>query len=309
MDAKTFGARISNRRHELNLTQAALAQKIGVTDKAVSKWERGAGLPDIELLEPLAGSLGMSVDELIRGEMVAPKPQAPEPIAQSETTELQAIASVATRSIEYGRNAAELENVRNEPEPKRRGSIPNVRIEIVLPVVATLVLVTGLVFAAQQLGDGRIVASSSADGGSTLVEQPSKASTTGTVSHAVIETSRAAAEKDRAELQLARDQQEWRMANRVWSSDDLQWDAVTVGGVSAIGAELKVSEACQALGNGAFRPDFVSGVQTLRLEDGGETLRIEASGTYANGTAGTCTALVGGDCNNVVVQELSVARS
>lgn len=51
MDAKKFGAFISERRKEQHMTQAGLAGKIGVTDKAVSRWERGLGFPDINTIE------------------------------------------------------------------------------------------------------------------------------------------------------------------------------------------------------------------------------------------------------------------
>ena len=53
MDAKRFGAFISERRKEHHMTQADLAGKVGVTDKAVSRWERGLGFPDINTMEPL----------------------------------------------------------------------------------------------------------------------------------------------------------------------------------------------------------------------------------------------------------------
>lgn len=56
-------------RTESGLTQAALAERIGVTDKAVSKWETGRGLPDITLIDPLAAALGCSVAELLTGEV------------------------------------------------------------------------------------------------------------------------------------------------------------------------------------------------------------------------------------------------
>lgn len=56
MDAKTFGAFLARMRKSQGLTQAELAQQLHVTDKAVSRWERGVGLPDINTLEPLAGS-------------------------------------------------------------------------------------------------------------------------------------------------------------------------------------------------------------------------------------------------------------
>ena len=56
MDAKSFGAFIADQRRTLGLTQAEVAARLHVTDKAVSRWERGVGLPDINTLEPLARS-------------------------------------------------------------------------------------------------------------------------------------------------------------------------------------------------------------------------------------------------------------
>lgn len=52
------------------LTQRQLAERIGVTDKAVSKWETGRGLPDVTLVEPIARALGVSVAELLSGEQI-----------------------------------------------------------------------------------------------------------------------------------------------------------------------------------------------------------------------------------------------
>lgn len=68
MDNQKFGAFVAELRREKHWTQAELAQKLDVTDKAVSKWERGAGFPDIKLLEPLAEVLDVSVLELMQGE-------------------------------------------------------------------------------------------------------------------------------------------------------------------------------------------------------------------------------------------------
>ena len=56
-------------RERRGITQRALAERIGVTDKAVSKWETGRGLPDVSLVESLAGALGVSVAELFSGEV------------------------------------------------------------------------------------------------------------------------------------------------------------------------------------------------------------------------------------------------
>lgn len=68
MDRYVTGAVIRRLRESKKLTQEELARKIHVSSKAVSKWETGQGFPDISLLEPLAGALGLSVIELLSGE-------------------------------------------------------------------------------------------------------------------------------------------------------------------------------------------------------------------------------------------------
>jgi len=68
MDNMKTGAFIKAQRKELNLTQQQLAEHLHVTDRAVSKWERGLSAPDIALLEPLAEILQVSVMELLEGE-------------------------------------------------------------------------------------------------------------------------------------------------------------------------------------------------------------------------------------------------
>lgn len=67
MDRYITGAAIRRLREEKKLTQEQLAAKLFVSGKTVSKWETGQGLPDISLLEPLAGALGISVIELFSG--------------------------------------------------------------------------------------------------------------------------------------------------------------------------------------------------------------------------------------------------
>ena len=61
MDARNTGTLIRALREERGLTQRQLADALGVTDKAVSKWERGGGCPDIELLPGLSERLGTPV--------------------------------------------------------------------------------------------------------------------------------------------------------------------------------------------------------------------------------------------------------
>ena len=68
MDPTKTGALIQALRKERNMTQKDLAEHLHITDRAVSKWERGLCAPDISLLEPLADILGISILELIQGE-------------------------------------------------------------------------------------------------------------------------------------------------------------------------------------------------------------------------------------------------
>lgn len=68
MDRVKTGALIAQTRKERDLTQKELAVRLHVSDRAVSKWERGAGFPDVSLLEPLAEALDLTVLDLLRGE-------------------------------------------------------------------------------------------------------------------------------------------------------------------------------------------------------------------------------------------------
>ncbi|MDD6070905.1 MAG: helix-turn-helix transcriptional regulator [Clostridiales bacterium] len=68
MDTKKFACFVAERRKELNMTQKELAAKIHVTDKAVSRWERGLGFPDINTIEDLANALNVSIVELMKSE-------------------------------------------------------------------------------------------------------------------------------------------------------------------------------------------------------------------------------------------------
>ncbi len=64
------GKIIKELREKQSLTQSELAQKISVSDKTISKWETGKGLPDISLIEPLSKALNVSVIELMNGEYI-----------------------------------------------------------------------------------------------------------------------------------------------------------------------------------------------------------------------------------------------
>lgn len=70
MNTYVTGNTIKELRESRGLTQAELAERIGVSSKTVSKWETAKGLPDISLLQPLAQALGISVIELMNGEHI-----------------------------------------------------------------------------------------------------------------------------------------------------------------------------------------------------------------------------------------------
>jgi len=73
MNTYITGSAIKQLREAKGMTQQQLSDMIGVSDKAVSKWETGRGLPDISLIEPLSRALGVSVMELMSGDAVINK--------------------------------------------------------------------------------------------------------------------------------------------------------------------------------------------------------------------------------------------
>ena len=70
MEPTRIGRFIAERRKALGLTQRQLAEQLSVSDKAVSKWETGRGLPDVLLMLPLCAVLGITVNDLLSGERV-----------------------------------------------------------------------------------------------------------------------------------------------------------------------------------------------------------------------------------------------
>ena len=68
MDTEKISKFISTIRTKIGLTQKELADKIGVSDKTISKWETGKSLPDISYYEPLCDALNIKVNELLSGE-------------------------------------------------------------------------------------------------------------------------------------------------------------------------------------------------------------------------------------------------
>lgn len=86
MDVQKTGILISEVRKEKGLTQKQLSEQLHVSDRTISKWERGSGFPDISLLEPLADALDISVTSLLQGERI--------PAAEADVTVRSAIAIV-----------------------------------------------------------------------------------------------------------------------------------------------------------------------------------------------------------------------
>ncbi len=101
INMEKFGRFVSARRKALGMTQRELAEKLCLSDKAVSKWERGLSLPDVSVLMPLAEALGVSVTELLEGEQLDAQPI---PAARVEEVVQKAIGLSDSYSIaSYGK--------------------------------------------------------------------------------------------------------------------------------------------------------------------------------------------------------------
>lgn len=106
MDPKEFGAFIQERRKHLGMNQARLAERLHVTAKAVSRWERGVGFPDIKLLQPLADALEITIAELMQSKLLEkdlPKEEAAMLVAQTvETVRQQEALTWKRKLMLYG---------------------------------------------------------------------------------------------------------------------------------------------------------------------------------------------------------------
>ena len=92
MQKETFGSKVASLRKEKGMTQLELAQKMGVTDKAVSKWERDLSLPDVSSLPRLAEVLDVSVEELLRAKTARSEGETSAKIASFIDLALKAVA-------------------------------------------------------------------------------------------------------------------------------------------------------------------------------------------------------------------------
>ena len=76
MDQKKIGRFLAEARRAAALTQAQLAEKLGVSDRSISRWENGVTMPDVSLFVPLCDTLGITLDEFFSGERQSQTPQA-----------------------------------------------------------------------------------------------------------------------------------------------------------------------------------------------------------------------------------------
>ena len=73
MDQNKIGNYIKELRLKNNLSQSDLAKKLSVTNQAISKWENGRGIPDVEMLKQLSVIFNVNVDDILNGEQQLPK--------------------------------------------------------------------------------------------------------------------------------------------------------------------------------------------------------------------------------------------
>ena len=93
MNYDKIGKFIQEKRKQQGLTQKELAQKLGVTDKAVSKWERGLGCPDVSILEQLSKTLNVSILEILKGRTI-----------ENEMIKVTEMNDYVKETVEYSKN-------------------------------------------------------------------------------------------------------------------------------------------------------------------------------------------------------------
>lgn len=98
MDQERIGKFIAEKRKEKSLTQEQLAERLGISTNAVSKWERGICLMDMSLLKPLADILGVSVNEILAGENIDSK----DVLKKSEENIINLSELIELKTMRYG---------------------------------------------------------------------------------------------------------------------------------------------------------------------------------------------------------------
>lgn len=137
IDNERFGAFLLQLRKEKGLTQKDLAEKLYISDKAVSKWERGLSLPDIALLMPLAEYLGVTTTELLSARR----------LEAGERMDVQQVEELVTDAL--GRSVTE--HFRQRAGSKRRTLV---YVLCAAVAVAEVLLILSLGYTATELADG-----------------------------------------------------------------------------------------------------------------------------------------------------------
>ncbi len=119
MEKEKTGQLIAELRKEKGLTQKQLADALNVTDKAVSKWERGLSFPDISMLEPLSDLLGVTIMEILAGERSG----------GNESMSKEEVQDLINASVELGE-----EEIRHKKEKSR--------LIIIILIVITMLLIS-----------------------------------------------------------------------------------------------------------------------------------------------------------------------
>ena len=145
MNATSTGTFIATLRKEQGLTQHQLAERLLVSDKAISRWETGRGLPDLDNLEALSEALGVSIPELLRGERI----ESPEVAAQTE--------EIATDGLALLRDILKRRTVANVIMGFLAGLVVVALAVVHLTAPINLPYHDGLV-AVEELSDGRLLA-------------------------------------------------------------------------------------------------------------------------------------------------------
>ena len=100
MNKQIFGTYIAENRKQLGMTQAQLADRLHVTDKAVSKWERGLSYPDVTLLEPLAEALSVNIDALLRCRMPADEGKEQTMTEERNSEPIQTVMEISKETVQ-----------------------------------------------------------------------------------------------------------------------------------------------------------------------------------------------------------------
>ena len=110
MNQIKIGEFISSQRKSKGLTQASLAERLGITDRAVSKWECGKGLPDASIMLELCEILGITVNELLCGEKIEMenKNEKNEQLLIDMAKEADAIECAVNRALDNGYRTADI---------------------------------------------------------------------------------------------------------------------------------------------------------------------------------------------------------